>query len=146
MSKMIHSWSSKCLWWVSSQLPQCHYLVYNRRHKKTLNMEVFSNSYILANNYEVPTTLIRYSNPPSVFVDTSHTSPDTSVDKMQDPYSYFRNIFTRELLQNLTNDAEMYNWKLCRLMVGFAFLLQKSSCSRIQILCTALHTGHQTST
>lgn len=74
---------------------------------------------------KVPITLIRHSNPPSVFIDTSHTSPDAAVDKMQDPYSYFRNIFITELLQNLTNDAETYNWKLCRLMVGFALLLQK---------------------
>lgn len=29
----------------------------------------------------------------------------------------------RELLQNLTNDAETYNRKLCSLMVGFALLL-----------------------
>lgn len=45
---------------------------------------------------KVPATLIRYSNSPSGFVDTSYTSPDTAVDKMQDPYSYFRNNFIQK--------------------------------------------------
>jgi len=55
---------------------------------------------------KVPAALIRYSNSPGGFIDTSYTSPDTSVDKVQDPYSYFRNIFIQRTI------AKPHQW--CR--------------------------------